>query len=146
MKGIRRIRWFVALVVPALLVGVGTAAAQSATTGDAGSFNLTPTEHCPQGDIDRLRRVITFVRSESWAEDPGSTSFALNPDTAACRVVLKINEVSSAEQAALERGGEGRLAIEKTKDKAEPSRLPLILWVIFGGAGVLLVFRRYGRR
>jgi hypothetical protein len=61
-------------------------------------------------------------------------------------VVLKINKVSSAEQAALQRGGDGRLSIEKTKDYAKPSRLPLLLWVIFGGAGVVFVFVRYGRR
>jgi hypothetical protein len=61
-------------------------------------------------------------------------------------VVLKINKVSSSEQAALERGGEGRLSIEKTKDTAKPSRLPLLLWVLFGGAGVVFVFVRYGRR
>ncbi len=146
MQGIRRLRWLVALVVLGFLIEGGTAGAQTPATSDATAFNLQPTEQCPQTDIDRLQRVITFVRSQSWAEQPGSNSFLLNPDTTACRVVLKINKVSSSEEAALERGGEGRLAIEKTKDKAEPSRLPLILWVIFGGAGVVFVFRRYGRR
>ena len=61
-------------------------------------------------------------------------------------MVLKISEVSDGEQAALERGGEGRLSIERTKDNAKPSRLPLLLWVVFGGAGLVFVFVRYGRR
>lgn len=146
MEGIRRTGWLVMLVVLGLVVGVGTAAAQTPTAGAATAYNLEPTEQCPQSDIDQLQRVITFVREKSWAEDPGGTSFYLSPDTTACRVVLRINEVSPAEQTALEQGGEGRLSIEKTKDWAEPSRLPLILWVIFGGAGLVLVFRRYGRR
>ena len=60
--------------------------------------------------------------------------------------MLKINKVSNSEEAALQAGGEGRLAIERTKDNAKPSRLPLLLWVIFGGAGVVFVFIRYGRR
>jgi hypothetical protein len=107
---------------------------------------LTPTPECSQTDIDQLQRVITFVRSKSWAEQPDKTAFAIAPDTASCRVVLKINEVSAGEQAALERGGEGRLTIERTKDRAEPSRLPLVLWVVFGGAGLVFVFVRYGRR
>ena len=54
--------------------------------------------------------------------------------------------LNAGEQAALERGGEGRLAIERTKDNAKPSRLPLLLWVVFGGAGLVFVFVRYGRR
>ena len=107
---------------------------------------LTPTQECSQADIDQLQRVITFVRSKSWAEQPDKTAFAIAPDTANCRVVLKINEVSAGEQAALDRGGEGRLTIERTKDRAEPSRLPLLLWVVFGGAGLVFVFLRYGRR
>jgi hypothetical protein len=90
--------------------------------------------------------VITFVRSKSWAEDPDKTAFAIAPDTATCRVVLKINEVSAGERSALEAGGEGRLTIELTKDRAKPSRLPLLLWVVFGGAGLIFVFIRYGRR
>lgn len=146
MGGIRRTGWLAALVALGLLVGAGSAAAQTPTTGDAPAFNLEPTESCPQSDIQELQRVIRFVQGKSWAEDPGSTSFLLSPDTASCRVVLRISEVSTAEQAALEQAGEGRLSIERTKDRAEPSRLPLILWVIFGGAGLVFVFRRYGKR
>lgn len=129
-----------------LLGGAGPVAAQTLITQNTASVKLTPTDKCPQTDVDTLQRVITFVQSQSWAEHPGSTAFLLAPDTAACRVVLKINKVSSGEQSALERGGEGHLSIQKIKDNAKPSRLPLLLWVIFGGAGVVFVFVRYGRR
>jgi hypothetical protein len=124
----------------------GPASAQTLTPQSTTPVNLKPTDKCPQPDVDQLQRVIRFVQDQSWSQHPGSTAFLLNPDTAACRVVLKINKVSNVEQAALERGGEGRLSIQKTKDYAKPSRLPLILWVIFGGAGVVFVFIRYGRR
>jgi hypothetical protein len=129
-----------------LLSVVAPAAAQTATTQSDGTIPLTPTQECSQTDIDQLQRVITFVRSKSWAEDPARTGFAISGDTGNCRVVLKINKVSSQEKAALERGGEGRLSIEKTKDSAKPSRLPLLLWVVFGGAGLVFIFVRYGRR
>ncbi len=139
----RRALMLAALVV---VVGAGAATAQAAQTDEPRPIELKPTAQCPQPDIDQLQRVITFVRSKSWAEDPGGTAFLVNPDTDTCRVVLKIPEVSSAEEEALQAGGEGRLAIERTKDKAKPSRLPLLLWVVFGGAGLVFVFTRYGRR
>ena len=137
-----------ALMLAALVVAIvsGTAAAQTSATEDTKPLDLKPTAQCPQPDIDQLQRVVTFVRSKSWAEDPGSTAFSISPDTAACRVVVRIADVSTNEEAALEAGGEGRLAIERTKDKAKPSRLPLLLWIVFGGAGLVFVFSRYGRR
>lgn len=146
MGGSARIRRAMALAVLVLAISADPAGAQTPTTQDTKPFELKPTAQCGQTDIDRLQRVITFVRSQSWAEHPGDEAFLLNPDTNTCRVVLKINEVSTSEEAALQAGGEGRLAIERTKDKAKPSRLPLLLWVIFGGAGVVFVFVRYGRR
>jgi len=136
----------VVAVLLATLGGSAVASAQTLTTQNTAPMTLKPTDKCPQPDIDQLQKVITFVQGQSWSEHPGSTAFLLSPDTNACRVVLKINKVSSVEEAALQRGGEGRLAIQKTKDYAKPSRLPLILWVIFGGAGVVFVFIRYGRR
>ena len=136
----------VAALLLFVLGGAGPVKAQTLTTQPTRTMTLKPTDKCPQPGIDQLQRVIGFVEGQSWSQHPGSTAFALNPDTAACRVVLKINKVSSVEQAALERGGEGRLSIQKTKDYAKPSRLPLLLWVVFGGAGVVFVFRRYGRR
>ena len=146
MGGSQRIRRALAVATLGLLAVVAPAAAQTATTQSDGTIPLTPTHECSQTDIDQLQRVITFVRSKSWAEDPAGTAFAISPDTSNCRVVLKINEISSQEEVALERGGEGRLSIEKTRDKAKPSRLPLLLWVVFGGAGLVFVFVRYGRR
>ena len=142
-----RITFAAAVVVLVLLAGTGPASAQTlVTTTTAQTINLKPTAKCPETEIDQMQKVISFVQGQSWSEHPGNTAFLLDPDTASCRVVLKINKVSSLEQAALERGGEGRLSIEKTKDYAKPSRLPLLLWMIFGGAGVVFVFIRYGRR
>ena len=132
--------------VLAVLGGGGVASAQTLTTQSPAPMNLKPTDKCPQPDVDQLQKVMTFVQGQSWSQHPGNTAFSLSPDTGACRVVLKIHQVSSVEQAALEKGGEGRLAIQKTKDYAKPSKLPLLLWVVFGGAGVVFVFVRYGRR
>lgn len=137
-----------AAVALMFLPGAGAASAQTPPPADTAPIALTPTDRCPQADIDALQRVITFVRSQSWAEKPGSTAFMLNPDTAACRVVLTIEEdqLSVAETAALRRGGENRLSIEEQRGRAEASRLPLLLWVVFGGAGLVFVYARYGRR
>ena len=146
MEGIQRIRRALVCAALVLAIGAGPAAAQSLTTQDTKAFDLKPTAQCGQPQIDQLQRVITFVRSQSWAEQPGGHPFLLNPDTNTCRVVLKIGKVSGSEEAALQAGGEGRLSIERTKDTAKPSRLPLLLWVVFGGAGVVFVFIRYGRR
>ena len=145
MGGKHRIGRAVAIAAVCGLIAATPASAQT-DTPDTSTIPLTPTPECSQADIDQLQRVITFLRSKSWAEQPDKTAFAIAPDTAACRVVLKINEVSAGEQAALERGGEGRLSIERTKERGEPSRLPLLLWVVFGGAGLVFVFFRYGRR
>jgi len=143
-----RIRPAVAVVAVLLAIvgGGAVASAQTLTTQNTASITLKPTDKCPQADIDQMQKVITFVQGLSWSEHPGSTAFQLSPDTSACRVVLKISKVSGVEQAALERGGGSRLAIQKTKDYGKPSKLPLILWIIFGGAGVVFVFIRYGRR
>lgn len=145
MGGMHRVGRAFAIAAVCGLIGMAPAVAQTEPE-DTSIIPLTPTQECPQADIDQLQRVITFVRSKSWAEQPDKTAFAIAPDTANCRVVLKINKVSDGEQAALERGGEGRLSIERTKERAKPSRLPLLLWVVFGGAGLVFVFVRYGRR
>ncbi|MEW6472510.1 MAG: hypothetical protein AB1679_09570 [Actinomycetota bacterium] len=145
MGGSGRIRRTMALAALVLVILTGPAGAQTATQ-DTKPFDLKPTAQCPQPEIDQLQRVITFVRSQSWAERPRENAFFLSPDTTTCRVVLKIPEVSSSEEAALQAGGEGRLAIERVRDKAKPSRLPLLLWIVFGGAGLIFVFLRYGRR
>ncbi|MDQ1507884.1 MAG: hypothetical protein QOD57_5611 [Actinomycetota bacterium] len=135
-----------ALAALLLFLAGAPASAQTLTTQPTASVNIKPTDKCPQPEIDQMQKVIGFVEGQSWSEHPGSQGLRIVPDTSTCRVVLKINKVSNIEQASLERGGEGRLSIEKTKDYAKPSRLPLLLWVIFGGAGVAFVFVRYGRR
>lgn len=145
MGGMHRVGRAFAIAAVCGLIGMAPATAQTEPQ-DTSIIPLPPTQECPQADIDKLQRVITFVRSKSWAEQPDKTAFVIAPDTAACRVVLKINKVSDGERAALERGGEGRLSIELTKERAKPSRLPLLLWVVFGGAGLVFVFVRYGRR
>jgi hypothetical protein len=141
-----RIRVAGAVVLLVVLAGSEPASAQTLVTTTTVQVNLKPTAKCPQAEIDQMQKVISFVQGQSWSQHPGSTAYLLDPDTNTCRVVMKISKVSSVEQAALERGGEGRLSIEKTKDYAKPSRLPLLLWIIFGGAGVVFVFIRYGRR
>ena len=142
----QRIWGALAVAAMGLMIAFTPAVAQAGTTDDTATIPLKPTAQCPQNDVDQLQRVITFVRGKSWAQQPDKTAFNITPDTAACRVVLKINKVSNQEEAALERGGEGRLSIEKLKDNPKPSRLPLILWVVFGGSGLVFVFARYGRR
>ena len=141
-----RIRVAIAVLVAAVLGSSAVASAQTLESSTNAPMNVKPTDKCPQADVDQMEKVITFVQGQSWSEHPGNTAFSLSPDTANCRVVLKIHQVTSVEQAALERGGEGRLAIQKTRDYGTPSRLPLLLWVVFGGAGVVFVFVRYGRR
>lgn len=145
MGGKHRIGRAFAIAAAFGLIAAAPAVAQTETQ-DSPTIPLTPTPACPQADIDQLQRVISFVQSKSWAEQPDKTAFAIAPDTAACRVVLKIGKVSTGEEAALQRGGEGRLSIELTKERGKPSRLPLLLWVVFGGAGLVFVFVRYGRR
>ena len=135
-----------ALLFMAVLGSNAVASAQTLETNSAPTMNLKPTATCPQADVDQLQKVITFVQGQSWSEHPGNSAFSLSPDTTGCRVVLKIHQVTSVEQAALEQGGGTRLAIQKTKDYGKPSRLPLLLWVVFGGAGVVFVFVRYGRQ
>ena len=141
-----RIRVAIAVLLAAVLGSSAVASAQTLESSTNAPMNVKPTDKCPQTDVDQMEKVITFVQGQSWSEHPGNSAFSLSPDTANCRVVLKIHQVTSVEQAALERGGEGRLAIQKTKDYGKPSRLPLLLWVVFGGAGVVFVFVRYGRR
>jgi hypothetical protein len=146
MERIGRLRRILMVAALALAAGVTPAGAQTLLTQNTAPMTLKPTDKCPQADVDQLQRVITFVQGQSWAEHPGTQGLRIVPDTTACKVTLQIGKVSSVEQAALEKGGEGRLSIEKTKDRAKPSKLPLLLWVIFGGAGVVFVFIRYGRR
>ena len=107
---------------------------------------MDPTATCPQDALDELSRAIDFVRGQTWADQPGSNPLTISPDLNACRVVLSVGHLSDQEEAALQAGAGSRLAIEYRKDWARPSRLLLILWVVFGGSGVVWIYRRYARR
>ena len=78
---------------------------------------------------------------KSWAQNPDSTAVSLSPNTATCQVVLRINRLSPSERMALTVGAGPRLTIQYEHDDHR-SRLPLLLWIIFGGAGLIWVYRR----
>ena len=109
-------------------------------------LNLKPTATCPQDALDELHTTIEFVRGQTWTDRPGDNALTLVPDLTACRVVLHVGELTSDEEAALRAGAGSRLAIEYRRDWARPSRLLLMLWIVFGGSGLIWVYRRYGRR
>lgn len=112
----------------------------------AAAPELQPTAACPADAVAELQQTIDFVRGQTWAEVPGTMSLNIAPDLNACRVVLNIGELSPREEAALQAGAGSRLAIEYRRDWARPSRVWLILWIVFGGAGLMWMFRRYARR
>ncbi len=109
-------------------------------------MQLEPTATCPRDAIDELSKTIEFVRGQTWANQPGSNALTIVPDLNACRVVLHVGHLTDEEEAALQAGAGPGLAIEYRRDWARPSRLPLILWLVFGGSGVVWVYVRYGRR
>jgi len=86
------------------------------------------------------------VRSQAWTERSGSIAINISPDVKACRIVLHVGQLNPEEEAALHAGGGSRLAIEYRRDWARPSKLPLILWVVFGGSALVWVFRRAARQ
>lgn len=106
---------------------------------------LNPTATCPQDAVDELNKAIEFVRGRTWTDRPQNHALNIAPDVNACRVVLHIGDLSYEEEAALQTGAGSRLAIEYRRDWARPSRLLLILWIVFGGSGVIWVYRRYCR-
>ena len=109
-------------------------------------MRLTPTATCPADAVDELSETIEFVRGQTWADQPGSNPLTIAPDLNACRVVLHVGQLNDQEEAALKAGAGSRLAIEYRRDWARPSRLLLILWVVFGGSGLIWVYVRYARR
>lgn len=145
---------FIASVVMLLALGAGQGTASAATppttsyevTSSSPGLKLDPTATCPQDALDELNRAIDFVRGQTWTDQPGSIPLTLAPDLNACRVVLNVGQLSDQEEAALQAGAGTRLAIEYRKDWARPSRLLLILWLVFGGSGVVWVYRRYASR
>jgi hypothetical protein len=118
------------------------AAGAQTRPGDSKQLHLTPTATCPQPDLDELTRAVNFVQAQTWTKNPDSTGFEIAPDTTACQVVLRINHLNPDERTALTTGAGPRLVIKGMRDPPRPSRLPLFLWVIFGGSGLIWLFRR----
>ena len=118
------------------------AGAQTGPMGDSKQLHLTPTATCPQPDLDELARAVDFVKGQSWTKNPDSAGFEIAPDTTACQVVLRINHLNPDERTALTTGAGPRLVIKGVRDPPRPSRLPLFLWIIFGGSGLIWLFRR----
>lgn len=112
----------------------------------AAAPEFQPTATCSADAVAELHQTIDFVRGQTWAEDPGRISLNIAPDLNACRVVLNIGQLSPREEAALQAGAGSRLAIEYRRDWARPSRVLLVLWIVFGGAGLVWMFRRCARR
>lgn len=127
----------------AMALAAGLFVALSAAPSSA--LELGPTATCPQEAVEELSRAIEFVRGQTWAAEPGSSALNMAPDLTACRVVLHVGSLSQEEEAALLAGAGSRLAIEYRRDWETPSRLPLILWVVFGGSAVVWTYRRYAR-
>lgn len=119
--------------------------AASATSASPG-LQLEPTPTCPHDAVEELNRAIEFVRGQTWADQPGNNPLSIAPDLDSCRIVLHVGHLSDQEEAALQAGAGSRLAIEYRRDWARSSRLPLILWVVFGGSALAWTYRRYARR
>jgi len=115
---------------------------QAATSA---GMNLNPTPTCAQDALDELNKAIEFVRGRTWTGRPEGHALNIAPDLNACRVVLHIGQLNDEEEAALQAGAGSRLAIEYRRDWARPSRLLLILWIVFGGSSVIWVYRHYCR-
>jgi hypothetical protein len=128
----------------ATCAGVLLAIGAAETAASAPDFQ--PTATCPAEAITEIRQTIDFVRGQTWTERPHGIALNISPDLNACRVVLNIGQLSNEEEAALQAGAGSRLAIEHRKDWGRPSRLLLILWVVFGGSGLVWLFRRYARQ
>ncbi len=147
-----RSRVLFSCVVLFLAVGWGQQSAFAAdrpvsdpqATTSAG-MQLNPTATCPQDALDEINKAIEFVRGRTWTDRPEGHALNIAPDVDACRVVLHIGQLSDEEEGALQAGAGSRLTIEYRRDWARPSRVLLILWIVFGGSGVIWVYRHYRR-
>ena len=137
MRG-RQVKVFLLSVVTCLVLG--------GASRPASGLEWQPTAGCPEEAVEEITRTIDFVRTQEWAEQPGSYALNLAPDIETCRVVLHVGGLSQQEEAALRAGAGSRLAIEHRRDWARSSRVPLVLWTIFGGSAVVWTYRRYARR
>lgn len=135
----RRRSWITAVCTGALLALGGPALA-------AETPQFSPTATCPPDAVAELHRTIEFVRAQTWTDQPGQMALNISPDLNACRVVLNVGQLSAEEEAALQAGAGSRLTIEYRRDWARPSRVLLILWIVFGGSGLIWTYRRYARR
>jgi len=141
----------VASAALALAVGSGLATPVSATPAagappaESASSHVTlhPTSTCPQAAVDDMSKAIAFVQGQTWADKPGTTSLNIGTDLIACQVTLNVGHLSKHEEAALEAGAGPRLSIVHRKDFAKPSHVLLILWIVFGGSGLIWLWRRY---
>lgn len=125
----------------AVAVLVLAGGAQAATAAPP----LAPTATCPAAAVAELGRTIDFVQGQTWTDQPQKMALNISPDLNACRVVLNVGHLSAKDEAALEAGAGPRLSIEHRKDFGRPSRVLLILWVIFGGSGLIWLYRRTAR-
>ena len=130
------------VVTPASAV---PAAGGAPAASSASELSLRPTSTCPQSAVNQLNQAITFVRGQTWADKPESTPLNIVPDLIACQVTLNVGHLSKHEKAALEAGAGPRFAIVQRSDWAKPSRMLLILWIVFGGSGLVWLYRRYFR-
>ena len=128
------------LAVCALLLIV-LAGAQAATAAP----QLAPTPTCPADAVAELSKTIAFVQGQTWTSQPQKMALNISPDLNACRVVLNVGHLSAKDEAALQAGAGPRLTIDHRKDFGRPSRVLLLLWVIFGGSGLIWLYRRTSR-
>lgn len=139
-------------VVVAVGGGLATPASAAPAAGgapaasSASQMSLRPTSTCPQDAVDQLSKAIRFIQGQTWADRPGTTSVNITPDLIACQVTLNVGHLSKHEETALEAGAGPRLSIVHRRDYAKPSRILLILWVVFGGSGLIWLWRRYLRQ
>jgi hypothetical protein len=96
--------------------------------------------------LDEINKAIHFIQGETWADRPGATPVNIVPDLIACQVTLNVGHLSKHEESALEAGAGPRLSIVQRHDWAKPSRVLLILWIVFGGSGLIWLWRRYLRQ
>ena len=82
---------------------------------------MQPTTTCPADQIRELERIQAFVSSHSWSQRE-RLSYGMSTDTDACLVRIRSDQLTSDEEAALQRAGGRHLIIERLPP---PRRAPL---------------------